>query len=110
VRKIVHLSLIAIIFALTGLLLTRSASLPPFDLGPQQSVTTVNPEMGVHTRLTDEVEAWKIKYTLQMVREMGAPWVVEYFPWAYREKAFWRLRCCLCRALSRAGGLYHRME
>ncbi len=85
-RKIVHLSLIAIIFALTGLLLTRSASLPPFDLGPQQSVTTVNPEMGVHTRLTDEVEAWKIKYTLQMVREMGAPWVVEYFPWAYREK------------------------
>jgi hypothetical protein len=32
------------------------------------------------------VEAWKIKYTLQLVREMGAPWVVEYFPWAYHEK------------------------
>ncbi|MCB0075414.1 MAG: beta-galactosidase, partial [Caldilineaceae bacterium] len=26
---------------------------------------------------------WKIKRTLEMVREMGAPWVVEYFPWAY---------------------------
>jgi len=41
--------------------------------------------MGVHTRLTDEVEEWKIKRTLEMVREMGAPWIVEYFPWAYYE-------------------------
>jgi hypothetical protein len=43
--------------------------------------------MGVHTRLTDEVEEWKIKRTLEMVREMGAPWIVEYFPWAYVESA-----------------------
>ncbi|MEA3485548.1 MAG: endo-1,4-beta-xylanase, partial [Candidatus Aerophobetes bacterium] len=28
---------------------------------------------------------WKIKRTLEMVREMGAPWIVEYFPWAYCE-------------------------
>jgi hypothetical protein len=41
--------------------------------------------MGVHTRLTDEVEPWKIKRTLEMVREMGAPWIVEYFPWSYAE-------------------------
>jgi len=41
--------------------------------------------MGVHTRLTDEVEEWKIKRTLEMVREMGAPWIVEYFPWGYYE-------------------------
>lgn len=54
-------------------------------LGPQQTVQTVNPKMGMHTRLTDEVEPWKIKRTLEMVREMGAPWVVEYFPWAYIE-------------------------
>lgn len=54
-------------------------------LGPQQSVETINPKMGVHTRLTDEVEPWKIKRTLEMVREMGAPWIVEYFPWAYLE-------------------------
>jgi hypothetical protein len=39
----------------------------------------------VHTRLTDEVEAWKIQRTLRMVRQMGAPWVVEYFPWPYVE-------------------------
>lgn len=54
-------------------------------LGPQQIVVTSNAKVGVHTRLTDEVESWKIKRTLEMVREMGAPWIVEYFPWAYIE-------------------------
>jgi len=58
---------------------------PLVTLGPPQRVKTVNPKMGVHTRLTDEVEEWKIKRTLEMVREMGAPWIVEYFPWAYYE-------------------------
>ncbi|MEM7131208.1 MAG: hypothetical protein AAF702_33135 [Chloroflexota bacterium] len=52
-------------------------------LGPQQTVETINPKMGVHTRLTDEVEEKKIRRTLEMVREMGATWIVEYFPWAY---------------------------
>ena len=41
--------------------------------------------VGIHTRLTDEVEESKIRKTFQMVREMGATWVVEYFPWAYIE-------------------------
>ncbi|CAN5730075.1 hypothetical protein BH10CHL1_BH10CHL1_13190 [soil metagenome] len=54
-------------------------------LGPQQTVETINPKMGVHTRLTDEVEPWKIKQSLEMVREMGASWIVEYFPWGYIE-------------------------
>ncbi len=69
------------------LILFIPASTPPreIELGPQRTVETINPKMGVHTRLTDEVEPWKIKRTLEMVREMGAPWIVEYFPWAYRE-------------------------
>jgi len=58
---------------------------PLVTIGPPQQVHTINPKIGVHTRLTDEVEPWKIKRTLQMVREMGAPWIVEYFPWAYYE-------------------------
>ncbi len=58
---------------------------PVVQVGPPRTVSTVNPKMGVHTRLTDEVEEWKIQRTLEMVREMGAPWVVEYFPWAYYE-------------------------
>ncbi len=72
------------------LLLALLAGTPIFPLvalGPQQTVHSINPKLGVHTRLTDEVEPWKIKRTLEMVREMGASWIVEYFPWAYYEPA-----------------------
>lgn len=55
------------------------------ELGPQQTVVTRVPQLAVHTRLTDEVEHWKIKQTLVMVRLMGASTIVEYFPWAYSE-------------------------
>jgi hypothetical protein len=54
-------------------------------LGPQRQVRSINPKIGVHTRLTDEVEEWKIKRSLELVREMGASWIIEYFPWAYSE-------------------------
>jgi hypothetical protein len=67
--------------ALYGLLPPRAIVL----LGPQQQVQSTNPKIGVHTRLTDEVEEWKIKRSLELVREMGAGWIVEYFPWAYAE-------------------------
>jgi hypothetical protein len=72
---------------LLAMLWLATGSLPPGEvaLGPPQTVRTINPKMGLHTRLTDEVEPWKIKRTLEMVREMGAPWIVEYFPWAYHE-------------------------
>jgi hypothetical protein len=53
--------------------------------GPPQRVTTNNPKAGLHTRLTDEGALWKIQRSLQLVREMGAPWIVEFFPWAYIE-------------------------
>ncbi len=56
-----------------------------FDVGEQQQVETTIPILGVHTRLTDEVETWKIQQSLSLVREMGAPWIVEFFPWAYAE-------------------------
>ncbi len=63
------------------------AAPPPIlvTLGAAQTVRTAHPKVGVHTRLTDEVETWKIKKTLEMVRELGAPWMVEYFPWGYIE-------------------------
>jgi hypothetical protein len=69
-------------------LLTLLAGVPLFPLvalGPQQTVHSIDHKMGIHTRLTDEVEPWKIKRTLAMVREMGATWTVEFFPWAYYE-------------------------
>jgi hypothetical protein len=85
-RKAVQIILLTIVCCFVLIGLSRTEPLPVLDLGPQQTVITRNPKIGVHTRLTDEVEAWKIKYTLQMVREMGAPWIVEYFPWAYHER------------------------
>ncbi len=58
---------------------------PSAALGPRQTVQTNHPLLCVHTRLTDEVEPWKVLLSLQMVRQMGAPTIVEYFPWAYYE-------------------------
>lgn len=58
---------------------------PLVTVGAPQTVQTRNPKAGVHTRLTDEAAAWKIQRTAQMVRELGAPWIVEFFPWAYIE-------------------------
>ncbi len=58
---------------------------PYVVLGPPQIVQTRHPITCVHTRLTDEVEEWKIQRSFQLVREMGAPTIVEFFPWAYIE-------------------------
>ena len=76
---------LVLLVALGTLYFFVRSQLTAVPLGPQQTVVTVNPKMGVHTRLTDEAEEWKIKRSLEMVREMGAPWIVEYFPWAYYE-------------------------
>lgn len=73
----------ALLFALVA----PWAQAPPplVVLGPLQTVQTQHPITCTHTRLTDEVEAWKILRTLEMVRAMGAPTITEYFPWAYYE-------------------------
>lgn len=49
----------------------------------EQPITTTDPQAGVHTRLTLEADPAAIHRELQMVREMGASWIVEYFPWLY---------------------------
>lgn len=54
-------------------------------LGPPQEVETQLPILCVHTRFSDEVEEWKIRQSLEYVREMGAGTIVEFFPWAYIE-------------------------
>src|SRR5688572_6329841 len=55
----------------------------PLDLPAQQRVETANPLIGVHTRLTGVGDEAYVHRTLEQVREMGSPWVVELFPWAY---------------------------
>lgn len=61
----------------------------PFRLSipPQQTLHTQKPQVCVHTDLIHEVDEWKIQRTLQFAREMGASYVVEFFPWAYIEGA-----------------------
>jgi hypothetical protein len=81
------LPLISFFFLIVCLILLLAPPRPLTYVGPPQTVITNNPKVGVHTRLTDEVEEWKVQRTLQMVREMGALWIVEYFPWAYSEPA-----------------------
>lgn len=80
--RLSHLLLAILALAIGGMGAPTPISIP---LGPPQQVITSNPLVGIHTRLTDEVETWKIQRTFQMVREMGAPWVVEFFPWPYIE-------------------------
>jgi GH35 family endo-1,4-beta-xylanase len=74
----------ALLLLLAGITLA-AATRPWVEFGPRQRVVSVNPKVGVHTRLTDEVEPWKIQRTFEMAREMGASWVVEYFLWASTE-------------------------
>ncbi|MFN8373922.1 MAG: glycosyl hydrolase [Anaerolineae bacterium] len=61
------------------------ATSPRAMLGEPQTVETIHADVCVHTRLIDEAEEWKIQRTLQLVREMGATTIVEFFPWAYAE-------------------------
>lgn len=75
------------VFAILALLLLARPPVAHVVLGPPQTVKTSHPIVCAHTRLTDEVEEWKIQRTLALVREMGAPWIVEYFPWAYVERS-----------------------
>jgi hypothetical protein len=74
-----------LLLALTWAFYRLPPSAPVVVLDTQQTVMTNNPLVGVHTRLTDEVELWKIQRTLRLVRQMGAPWIVEFFPWPYIE-------------------------
>mgnify|MGYP005838603377 CR=1 FL=1 len=58
---------------------------PRAPLNGPFTVETTQPHVCVHTRLIDEVFEWKIQRSLQLVRELGATTVVEFFPWAYAE-------------------------
>ena len=55
-------------------------------LNEPRTVDTLKSNVCVHTRVIDEVHEWKIQKTFDLVREMGADTVVEFFPWAYIEQ------------------------
>lgn len=52
-------------------------------LPPQATVSGTALHVGVHTRLAGIGDEALIERTLRQVREMGAHWIVDLFPWAY---------------------------
>jgi polysaccharide biosynthesis protein PslG len=69
-------------------LCVNSITVPPFYMrltDNPHTVYTQHPIICVHTRLIEEVSEWKIYQSLELVREMGADTIVEFFPWAYFE-------------------------
>lgn len=57
----------------------------PLHLPAQQQVITNNPKIGIHTRMAGTGDEAAIQRTYAQVREMGAAWAVELFPWAYAQ-------------------------
>lgn len=53
---------------------------------PARNIEAIQNHVCVHTRLIDEVPEWVMQRSLQLVREMGADTIVEFFPWAYIER------------------------
>lgn len=54
---------------------------------PPQTVSTNKPKVCVHTDLIHEPPESSIQMSLRLIREMGAPTIVEFFPWAYIERS-----------------------
>jgi len=75
------------ILILVVMMLAASPQSAYVVIGARQEVATKHPTTCAHTRLTDEVEEWKIQRSLELVREMGAPTIVEFFPWSYIESS-----------------------
>ena len=85
-RRISIATAIAVI--LTLLLYARQIQRPKESLiVEQQYVETVKPQVCVHTLLENEVQEYKILRSLELVREMGASTIVQFFPWVYAEPA-----------------------
>ena len=55
----------------------------PLHLPAPQTVRTINGKIGVHTRLAGTGDEQEIVRQLSAVREMGASYIVDLFPWAY---------------------------
>jgi polysaccharide biosynthesis protein PslG len=77
------LCLTVLVLLTSGAQLLAPRSYPSPSLGPQQTVQTRNPKIGVHLRLNGSADETQLRAELSQVREMGATWVVDLFPWAY---------------------------
>ena len=75
--------LLALALGTAAVQLAVPRTVPPLHLPPQQTVATRNPKIGVHLRLAGTGDEGQLIAQLAAVREMGATFVVDLFPWAY---------------------------
>lgn len=69
-----------IVTTLIGQRTPKSIALPP-----DATVTTTNPKAAVHTRLTGVADHTYVTTQLDLVAQLGTPWIIELFPWAYAQ-------------------------
>lgn len=90
-------------------LLALVARKPATDYLPaeRQRVETAKPQVCLHTLLENEVEEASILRSLELVRELGATTIVQFFPWAYVEREpgryHWRLTDRIVRHAEKQG-------
>jgi polysaccharide biosynthesis protein PslG len=81
---VIALLLLALLAA--GFIPTLPSTTQPL---PTPTPTIHNPQsairnkVGLHTRLADEPDPDKIRREFRLLREMGATWATEFFPWLY---------------------------
>ncbi len=73
----------ALLVATAAIELVVPRTVPPLHLPPQQRVETRNQKVGVHLRLSGTDDESQMIAQLGAVREMGAAFVVDLFPWAW---------------------------
>lgn len=81
--RYLSLSLALVVLLATGAQFLAPRTYPSPSLGPQQTVQTINSKIGVHLRLNGTGDEAALAEQLSQVRDMGATWVVDLFPWAY---------------------------
>ena len=66
-------------------LVAQRAPTPRLLTPAPQPITTTNPKAAVHTRLTGVADPTYVNTQLDLVAQLGTPWIVELFPWAYAQ-------------------------
>src|SRR5262249_5157433 len=83
-----RLTRVTLLLALAALLALQFWSLRAprrLHLPEQQRVATANPKIGIPPRPAGLDDEASIARSLEQVREMGAGWIVDLFPWAYAQ-------------------------
>jgi hypothetical protein len=70
---------------LNTILVWQAHNPSPIALPAPHTLTTTIPKAGVHTRLSGVADRSYITQQLDLVHELGTPWIVELFPWAYAQ-------------------------